>query len=325
VRISVVPFELDMQDAAGRLRGHDERPSGMHLSDVVRDLAARTIFKGDAKRKRVKFAQLTDEERRRMANYVELGFAWEWLFERAFEERQLRRVSGSSLGAGTRVVRLPGAKDPRRLAALGDPNIVYIGRPSKWGNPFSVEQYGRAKALQLFEEYLRKNPKVIAAARGELVGKTLACYCAPQPCHGDILVRLAGLDARVLDRNVVLKKDGLWMSPDAVDEAAWELWEFKLTWKTARRLDKPSDIASDPAFAEWLMQIKGYLHGLRMTTCNLVVFFVNGDYREPRVPKPAHLRLVFDKSELAENWTKIQNHRRTMEREARVRVAVAAL
>ena len=232
MRISVVPFELDMQDAAGRLRGHDERPSGMHLSDVVRDFAARTIFKGDARRKRVKFAQLTDAERRRMANYVELGFAWEWIFERAFEERQLRRVA----------------------AAMA-----------------------KAKA--------RAKTKAKASSS--------------------------------LDRNVVLKKDGLWMSPDAVDEAAWELWEFKLTWKTARRLDKPSDIASDPAFAEWLMQIKGYLHGLRMTVCNLIVFFVNGDYREPRVPKPAHLRLVFDKGELVENWTKIQNHKRTMEREAR--------
>lgn len=307
MRVAVVPFELDMQDAQGRLRGHDDRPKGMHLSDVIRDYVNRTVHKG----KRKTWAAMSATDRERMARYVELGFAWEAIFERAFEERQLRRLETAK--QQTHVVNLPGAKDPLKLLRIADPNIVYIGRPSKWGNPFAVEKFGRAGAIERFRKSIMAQPELVAAAKRELVGKTLACFCAPLPCHGDVLAAIVN-DRPKLARDVVVKRDGLWGSPDAVDEAGWELWEFKLTWKTARRVDKPADIASDPAFAEWLMQIKGYAHCLRMTVCNLVVFFVNGDYKEPRVPKAMHLRLTFDKGELVENWTKIQNHKRTMER-----------
>lgn len=306
MRVVVVPFELDMQDAQGRLRGHDDRPKGMHLSDVIRDYVNRTVHKG----KRKTWAAMPAADRDRMARYVELGFAWEAIFERAFEERQLRHFG---LIEHARVINMPSAKDARKLARLGDPNIVYIGRPSKWGNPFAVEKFGRAGAIERFRKMVATQPKFVAAAKHELTGKTLACFCAPLPCHGDVLAAIVN-DRPKLARDVVVKRDGLWGSPDAVDELLWELWEFKLTWKTARRVDRPADIASDPAFAEWLMQIKGYAHCLRMTVCNLVVFFVNGDYKEPRVPKAMHLRLTFDKGELVENWTKIQNHKRTMER-----------
>lgn len=67
---------------------------------------------------------------------------------------------------------------------------VYIGRPSKWGNPFPLtDETGRAKVIQQYEEYVRNNPNLMRALP-ELEGKVLGCWCKPKPCHGDVLVKL---------------------------------------------------------------------------------------------------------------------------------------
>lgn len=69
---------------------------------------------------------------------------------------------------------------------------VYIGRPSKWGNPFVIGQHGdRAAVIAAFERYLTNRPDLIEAARNELRGRNLICFCAPLPCHGDVLLRVA--------------------------------------------------------------------------------------------------------------------------------------
>lgn len=72
---------------------------------------------------------------------------------------------------------------------------VYIGRPSKWGNPFPVPKgYDRVtdpeRILERYEAYVRGNPKLMSELH-ELAGKVLGCWCAPHACHGDVLVRLA--------------------------------------------------------------------------------------------------------------------------------------
>ena len=68
---------------------------------------------------------------------------------------------------------------------------VYIGRPSKWGNPFVVGVHGtRRQVIEKFEEWLRKQPELMKALP-ELRGKTLGCWCKPSTCHGDVLERLA--------------------------------------------------------------------------------------------------------------------------------------
>lgn len=74
---------------------------------------------------------------------------------------------------------------------------VYIGRAvgyvnlpaSKWQNPFSVERYGRKIALRKYEEHIRRD-RTLMADLHELNGKTLGCWCKPEACHGDILIRL---------------------------------------------------------------------------------------------------------------------------------------
>jgi len=68
---------------------------------------------------------------------------------------------------------------------------VYIGRPSKWGNPYTLAGIGRKEAIQLYREHLVKHPELVAAAIGELAGKRLGCHCAPRACHGDILAHIA--------------------------------------------------------------------------------------------------------------------------------------
>jgi len=72
------------------------------------------------------------------------------------------------------------------------PGAVYIGRPSKWGNPFSIGKDGtREEVLSKYIDWLHENPAFVADVRRELVNKDLICWCAPRSCHGDILLSLA--------------------------------------------------------------------------------------------------------------------------------------
>lgn len=67
---------------------------------------------------------------------------------------------------------------------------LYIGRPSKWGNPFVVGVDGtREEVIAKYEMHVRSRPDLMRALP-ELSGKVLGCYCAPRRCHGDVLVKL---------------------------------------------------------------------------------------------------------------------------------------
>lgn len=68
---------------------------------------------------------------------------------------------------------------------------VYIGRGSKWGNPFKIGRDGnRGEVIDKYAEYLIAHPRLVVDALYELQDKRLACFCAPKPCHGDLLVGL---------------------------------------------------------------------------------------------------------------------------------------
>ena len=68
---------------------------------------------------------------------------------------------------------------------------VYIGRPSKWGNPFSIGKDGnRKEVIQKYEQRTKTQPHLVSALP-ELKGKTLGCWCKPKACHGDVLARMA--------------------------------------------------------------------------------------------------------------------------------------
>jgi Domain of unknown function (DUF4326) len=67
---------------------------------------------------------------------------------------------------------------------------VYIGRPSKWGNPFVVGIDGtRAEVVRKYESWV-VTQKHLMDSLTELQGKILGCWCHPQLCHGDVLARL---------------------------------------------------------------------------------------------------------------------------------------
>ena len=81
----------------------------------------------------------------------------------------------------------------------GLPFDVYIGRPSRWGNPFShlpdsaayFKVATREEAIREFEYWIYTQPLLIAAIERELKDKVLACWCKPLACHGDILAQIA--------------------------------------------------------------------------------------------------------------------------------------
>lgn len=74
---------------------------------------------------------------------------------------------------------------------------IFIGRPSKWGNPFSHNENtsaefkvaNREEAIEKHKEWIKSQPELMDSLH-ELKGKTLGCYCKPKKCHGDTLVLL---------------------------------------------------------------------------------------------------------------------------------------
>ena len=79
------------------------------------------------------------------------------------------------------------------------PDHIYIGRNmshyvkgaigSKWANTFKVDKFGREGAIQRYEEYIRNTPNLFNSLT-ELQGKVLGCWCHPERCHGDVLIKL---------------------------------------------------------------------------------------------------------------------------------------
>lgn len=67
---------------------------------------------------------------------------------------------------------------------------VYVGRPTKWGNPFVLGRDGdRDEVIAKYKDWLQASP--VLADIEELRGKDLECWCAPRACHADVLLRLA--------------------------------------------------------------------------------------------------------------------------------------
>jgi hypothetical protein len=66
---------------------------------------------------------------------------------------------------------------------------VYIGRGSKWGNPFEIGKDGDRKYVidSYCFHYLPRKQSLIDALP-ELDGKVLECYCVPEHCHGEVLI-----------------------------------------------------------------------------------------------------------------------------------------
>lgn len=88
-------------------------------------------------------------------------------------------------------------REPRRRTVvahcLREPYDVFIGRPSKWGNPYRMGPDGtREQVVGRFRQWLIRKPTLLRDLES-LRGQVLGCRCAPELCHGDVLAELADL------------------------------------------------------------------------------------------------------------------------------------
>jgi hypothetical protein len=74
---------------------------------------------------------------------------------------------------------------------------VYVGRGSKWGNPYTVSGAITAeRAVEMYQDYLRRAPNQAEVQSGlaDLRGRDLACWCRlDATCHADALLELANV------------------------------------------------------------------------------------------------------------------------------------
>ena len=81
-------------------------------------------------------------------------------------------------------------KVPKRVVARRTKNYRAVHRPSRWGNPFPVDKYGRTESLKRYEKWLdlklRDDPQFLEPLRGYNLG----CFCSHRvPCHADTILR----------------------------------------------------------------------------------------------------------------------------------------
>jgi hypothetical protein len=102
-------------------------------------------------------------------------------------------------------------------------NTVRVARPSRWGNPFTIDAWGRDRAIALYRSMLaggghrvgsghergssgarvpddgdwrsKLGANAVDLARQDLRGFNLACWCKPtEACHADVLLEVANPD-----------------------------------------------------------------------------------------------------------------------------------
>lgn len=78
----------------------------------------------------------------------------------------------------------------KRISGIPD-GAIYVGRPSKWGNPFVLEQESEREVVVVSYRIWIMNQSKLLLCLNELRGKDLVCWCAPKPCHADVLLELA--------------------------------------------------------------------------------------------------------------------------------------
>lgn len=87
------------------------------------------------------------------------------------------------------------------------PGAIYVGRPTRWGNPFVVGQTivppicsytptpvyvrDREHAVRLFRRWFTGSVVRCTDVVPILGGHDLACWCPPGPCHADVLLELS--------------------------------------------------------------------------------------------------------------------------------------
>jgi hypothetical protein len=98
-----------------------------------------------------------------------------------------------------------------------DPYDIYIGRPSKWANPYTHIKdkqtlakhivQTREEAIECYRKYIEEGEgKHLLNDLHELKDKTLGCWCHPESCHGDILCELVDKYCYQEEKDLIKKK-----------------------------------------------------------------------------------------------------------------------
>ena len=82
-------------------------------------------------------------------------------------------------------------------------NTIYVGRPTKFGNPFYAENMTQRQKVEAYNDWIVTMPALLADVKNELCGKDLACWCKENEyyCHADILLRLA--NEQTMNHNLI--------------------------------------------------------------------------------------------------------------------------
>ena len=107
---------------------------------------------------------------------------------------------------------------------VDDVTTVRIDRKTRWGNPFTVEQFAKSRVLKhdkdgqreaavmAFERFFVTSPAAGAVWMREniwrLRGAHLCCWCVPKLCHGHVLATYA---AETIGQDVW--PQGFWYTP----------------------------------------------------------------------------------------------------------------
>ena len=76
----------------------------------------------------------------------------------------------------------------KRKGNIVPPDAVYVGRPTVWGNPFS--KGSKTQNIADFRRYAEKRHAKDPSWLAPLKGKDLVCWCAPNGCHGDVILEI---------------------------------------------------------------------------------------------------------------------------------------
>ena len=121
--------------------------------------------------------------------------AWEKLqaLQRSLRPDAAVRSAATSLSAGVDDLK----EGMARVLHLRNapPDAIRIDRRTRWGNPFVIGKDGtREEVIEKYRDHLWgqiRTGKLSLDDLAGLHGKDLACHCAPQPCHGDVLSKAA--------------------------------------------------------------------------------------------------------------------------------------
>jgi Domain of unknown function (DUF4326) len=113
------------------------------------------------------------------------------------DERVLERVrSGETLVANLR------HQTELIERAEGEGLLVRVDRASRWGNPFVLDDDGsRDGVVEAYRDFYLPHKPSLQSRLPDLRGKLLACWCAPERCHGDVLAAAANSGQRLHDHD----------------------------------------------------------------------------------------------------------------------------